>query len=58
MAEKLKPCPFCGQEELRVETINDNECWIECPSCGVETPLYENMKQAIVAWNRREGSNK
>ncbi len=49
----LKPCPFCGQEDLTVEVTKNNECWIECPNCGVETPLYESTKQAVAAWNRR-----
>ena len=54
MAE-LKPCPFCGCEDI--EVIKDNEVIIEryvaiCGHCYAQ--LYRpNQKEAIEDWNRR-----
>lgn len=38
MTEKLKPCPFCGSDDVVVETCgspaDNNLCF--CPRCGAE----------------------
>lgn len=53
--EELKPCPFCGSEAR----INDDcQHWgaIYCNDCGACMPSGGlGVKQAIQAWNRREG---
>ena len=50
----LKPCPFCGEEHINVERMDDSdECWLECSTCGIETRLYDNEETAFAAWNRR-----
>ena len=48
---KLKPCPFCGGE---ARWVNDDESWIKCSYCGVETMYFDDTQEAIEAWNRRE----
>ena len=63
MNNKLKPCPFCGGEakihncaELENETarvIYSGKIGIHCAVCRVATIPYENMTQAVEAWNRR-----
>ena len=56
---KLKLCPFCGGvakfvlgEQYREEFKQSND-WIQCSSCGVETPYFDTPEEAAEAWNRR-----
>ena len=53
MSEKLKPCPFCGEEAEFYENINGR--WIHCPKCDVWSarisPKFE--EQAVHQWNTR-----
>ena len=65
---KLKPCPFCGEEEL-VECADHEPKligkalfqtrWIECLECGARGPYvhwdsFNNMdRYAEQDWNRR-----
>lgn len=56
---ELKPCPFCGYEEVRIKkyyagTVEKGAA-IECPNCQIEMG-YQNATCAIMvchAWNRR-----
>ena len=51
---ELSACPFCGQRNISIQRIEGSgECWIECPECRVETPLYNTETTAVAAWNRR-----
>ena len=65
MAEKLKPCPFCGGTP---ELIVNNPCalilYIRCPECKAmivretqnadDTKKDEDARQAVIkAWNTR-----
>lgn len=53
MAE-LKPCPFCGGENLNVRK-GKYMWWIECCNayCGGSSGAKHYKKEAIEAWNRR-----
>ena len=58
MANKLKPCPFCGNKENL-----ELELWVIslrlfCPSCGCHGPTGGTKQEAIGAWNRRAGGDK
>ena len=52
MAEKLKPCPFCGgKANLRLDT---GHYIVECPTCHAEIWHWqEEPSDAIADWNRR-----
>ena len=58
MPKKLKPCPFCYEE-------NDLDVWerqgfftkkpwsVICNFCGAQGPEAESEEKAVEAWNRR-----
>ena len=60
MSDKLKPCPFCGDNNDYGESDvvrlvgKPGDIWVMCSNCddllvgSFETPGY-----AIAAWNRR-----
>ena len=51
MADKLKPCPFCGGEvELKK---NDFGFYVICPECMCSTQNYSTDDDAISTWNNR-----
>ena len=53
MAEKLKPCPFCGGEAEACQTYDGFFWKVMCCGCGNCTLKYVNKEQAIDTWNRR-----
>ena len=64
--DKLKPCPFCGEDKfielVNIDYIGDtyvNEYKVECHrhDCLVcpETLLFDTEKEAVTAWNTRHG---
>lgn len=61
MADKLLPCPFCGNKEvkeIRREHFEFTTLAIECSKCrtrGPEYLLYEFNNLHILWWNTREG---
>lgn len=48
-----KPCPFCGSDDVRAETLDEGGIYLYCCNCKIEQPLYPNLNKAIEAWNRR-----
>lgn len=49
--EKIKPCPFCGNE---VEPIELYTGWtVICDNCGTAGLAYDSKAEAAEAWNRR-----
>lgn len=55
MSEELKPCPFCGSEDvvLQESIIYPGEYYVCCNVCGILTNRYSNRSLAISAWNKR-----
>lgn len=59
MAEKLKPCPFCGGSPyIQKRPVAQKKCIyaVKC-HCGVLTHFMERQYNAIEAWNRRAGDS-
>ncbi len=61
MMNKLKRCPFCGGEEIRIATrfilvkgdlADTIDVSVGCVSCGMGATA-ETEPEAIEAWNRR-----
>jgi Lar family restriction alleviation protein len=50
-AYELKPCPFCGSDDL----CNDLIIWskIRCMDCLSSSYDYQTFEKAIEAWNKR-----
>ena len=56
MAE-LKPCPFCGSDELWVDEIGGAYACVTCANCGCDGPGGMNTEEAYALWNRRAGED-
>lgn len=60
MSKKLKPCPFCGSEDVVVNSIGADtpeiteEYYVECVNCGSQTKLFDTQEVTTTAWNTRD----
>jgi Lar family restriction alleviation protein len=54
MRIELKPCPFCGSEDLDIESGYDH-AYVICERCETEGPAISNGSalEACEAWNTR-----
>lgn len=51
---KLKPCPFCGNEYISViPSVDKSVWWCKCEECEVSTACFDEKAEAIAFWNRR-----
>ena len=50
---KLKPCPFCGGDEIEAGTVG----YAYCINCDAEGPHTQTKADAIEAWNKRDGQS-
>lgn len=61
MIVKLKPCPFCGSEDISVidwSTDDENPSYCGwCSLCNTEGPINESKDEAAEAWNKRKIPN-
>ena len=57
MAEKLKPCPFCGSESAPKIIVYYKSAYVSCDiddgGCGAEFDSLPGEHAAIAAWNKR-----
>jgi len=53
---KIKPCPFCGSEEV-IETGVGFRTFVHCANCDTDGPSYypagHDQRSAIDKWNER-----
>jgi Lar family restriction alleviation protein len=57
MAEKIKPCPFCGSEDLRIDA-DEGRLGILCRTCSAWMPAVYSSEPTdrhtgLEGWNRR-----
>ena len=53
---ELKPCPFCGNDNISViESVVKPFYWCKCEKCGASISCYKTRKKAVEVWNRRSG---
>ena len=50
--EKLKPCPFCGSDDIELST-GLAEYWAFCHDCTATTSMERTQEEAIQVWNTR-----
>mgnify|MGYP002068886796 FL=1 len=50
--EKIKPCPFCGNNNIIIERRRDGNV-VSCIGCGVSIVAYISREEIIEMWNRR-----
>jgi len=53
---KLKPCPFCGSEELEMQLDIIDKYAVVCLGCGACGRDEATKEKAAASWNRRYGS--
>lgn len=56
MSEELKPCPFCGSENLKAYGYSQHEAdhaYCYCEDCNTVGPSKSVLRKAIEAWNKR-----
>ncbi|MDE6148582.1 MAG: Lar family restriction alleviation protein [Ruminococcus sp.] len=55
MDNKLKPCPFCGCNNIKVDLPLDftGLYYCICNGCRASTAIFSSREQAMKAWNRR-----
>ena len=64
MSIELKPCPFCGSENVKIYSYSDGGICVKCLDCYCQTQtrcdynIVEAEKQSayetvVEAWNRR-----
>lgn len=52
----LKPCPFCGSDNIFVDEFwerYDEPYFVTCNGCGANGPYTRKKEEAIELWNRR-----
>ncbi len=56
MSEKLKPCPFCGSDDVHLYCVNDKGSLVECNNCcySIDYCLLSE-EETIKTWNTRAG---
>ena len=54
----MKSCPFCGNEPTLYFNVEEDRCYIECPSCGAGNAYcqgtIDKMSEVVKAWNNRK----
>lgn len=53
MNEELKPCPFCGNKNIRIWGGENTFPYVECSNCIASTASELTREEAIKNWNRR-----
>lgn len=50
--ENLKPCPFCGSDDVAMYGLYPSS-YARCRACGAEGAMSNSYYEAAAAWNRR-----
>jgi len=53
LASEIKPCPFCGSDEIEIEQTHPEAIWFRCSNCGAETSAADHVDKALSIWNQR-----
>jgi Lar family restriction alleviation protein len=63
MSGEHKPCPFCGQAEVKIDTLNytsglPGRFRAQCQQCGAVTRWFEDAGSAWAIWDARVSAAK
>lgn len=50
---ELKPCPFCGKEDLYFELVEEGDTNIVCGWCGYKSQIFQTIGDATRWWQAR-----
>ena len=50
---ELKPCPFCGSDDVTWFYGLEDEHYVECLDCCAKVESYNGLEDAIAGWNAR-----
>ena len=56
MLSKLKPCPFCGSEDVKEYLAKNGSYHISCTNTSCSAVCFaigNNKEKAYVVWNKR-----
>ena len=53
MSEELRPCPFCGSDDIESIDANNNYHYMHCMKCGGDGTPDLGISGAIEMWNTR-----
>lgn len=48
----VKPCPFCGEEDVFFEEISPGKTAVCCPECEAIGPTSVDINECIELWNK------
>ena len=62
---ELKPCPFCGSNQVKIFAFQDGGVCVKCLSCLCQTQTYSDgciadarkksaFEKVVEKWNRRD----
>ena len=54
MSEGLKPCPFCGSNEIHIAHDKYRQYQFLCEDCCAKGPKAEYQNQALALWNKEK----
>ena len=61
MADKIKPCPFCGRQgeikQMQFGFEKVTRFGVVCVTCGISQGWFFDEEDAVEKWNRRVGEN-
>ena len=52
MTEELKPCPFCGGDDVEALDM-EGKHYVVCYDCALEGPFHDSRASVVEACNRR-----
>ena len=50
---ELKPCPFCGSDDVFVTCLPEDEYCAGCWDCSAKVESYNGLEDAVAGWNAR-----
>lgn len=53
MSDKLKPCPFCGSDKIKL-FVHRTVSWARCTNCYEGSRPFATKEEVIAHWNTRK----